>query len=306
MADLAIPPTLAEVPCNLCGSKDSRVRFFVPETKEADGSFRATTDVYGAFGRIVECTHCRLVYTNPRPAAAELLADYAATEDAEYVGEDSSRSINAYFSLHTIQRFVREGRLLDVGCSTGYFLNAARINFEPTGVEPSHWAAEFARRQLHLNVTEGSLETAQFPSNHFDVVTLSDVIEHLPDPLNTLREVHRILRPGGWIYVVTPDIASITARLMGKRWWGLRPAHIYYFSQETLKRMLESAGFRITLMQRFGRAFSCGYWQSRLRHYSSWVNRFLQWIITSLGISHKLVYINTMDSMECCAQKPVS
>lgn len=270
---------------------------------ELKAHFRAATDCYGDFGRIVKCRTCGLVYTNPRWTPSDLLAEYTQTEDVDYTEEDASRSINAYLSLNTIRHFAKSGHLLDVGCSMGYFLNAARIHFKPYGVEPSAWAADFAQKNLQLDVFKGTLPEARLPPDHFDVVCLSDVIEHLPDPLATLREVHRITRPGGFLYLVTPDVGSLTAKLMGSHWWGLRPAHIYYFSEPTLTALLDKAGFDVMLIRRYGRVFTMGYWQSRLRHYSRVVNQTLSWSIRKLGIDRKLVYINTMDSIECCARK---
>jgi 2-polyprenyl-3-methyl-5-hydroxy-6-metoxy-1,4-benzoquinol methylase len=204
--------------------------------------------------------------------------------------EDASRSINAHFSLNTIGQFTSRGTLLDVGCSTGYFLNAARLHFEASGVEPSLWAATFARERLKLPVTDGTLENVRLPSGSQDVVTMIDVIEHLADPLATLKEIHRVLKPGGLLYLVTPDVASLTARL-------------YYVSPVTLRKILAEAGFETVLLRSFGRVFTLNYWLSRMRHYSAPVNRLLRWGIEHWSLGRKLVYINTMDSIECCARK---
>jgi SAM-dependent methyltransferase len=219
------------------------------------------------------------------------------------MGEDDSRCINGHFSLNTISQFIPSGKLLDVGCSTGFLLNAARLRFEPTGVEPSRWAADYAGRQLKILVRRGTLEEAKFPDASFDVVTLVDVIEHLADPLSTLQEIRRVLKPGGLLYVVTPNIASLMARLMRSRWWGLRPAHIYYFSPRTLRHLLDKAGFEPILLRSYGRVFTLDYWISRLRHYASPIVGFLRWVIRRWGMGRKLVYMNTMDSIECCARK---
>jgi 2-polyprenyl-3-methyl-5-hydroxy-6-metoxy-1,4-benzoquinol methylase len=193
--------------------------------------------------------------------------------------------------------------MLDVGCAAGYFLNAARLHFDPVGIEPSRKAADFARSQLKLNVQQGALAEAAFADNSFDVVTLSDVIEHLPDPAAELREIHRITRPGGLLYVMTPNIASLAARLLGSKWWGLRPAHVYYFSPATLSDMVRKAGFDVVSVKTYGRVFRTAYWASRLKNYSSWVTRLINAGIHSARIHEKLIYINTFDSIELCARK---
>jgi len=297
---------LVEVPCNLCQGSEVRIKFRSPPSRYTPQDpihFQAATDVYGDFGRIVQCRACHLVYTNPRLGSSEVLRQYADVEDEEYASEDSSRSINAHFSLNTIRKFAPGGRLLDIGSAAGYFLNAARLHFSAEGVEPARQAAEFSRTRLKLPVFSGGLEDAKIPSDRFDVICLSDVIEHLPDPFATLREAARISRPGGLLYIVTPNIASFTARLLGSKWWGLRPAHLYYFSPSTLRAMLDKAGYDVVLMRSYGRVFRMAYWLSRLRNYSPMLNRLLRWGIRSFGIEHKLVYLNTMDSIECCARR---
>ncbi|MBI4386656.1 MAG: class I SAM-dependent methyltransferase, partial [Elusimicrobia bacterium] len=295
-----IPSHLVEVPCALCRRSEYRVKFRSPWTRYPQQleHFCATTDHYGNYGRIVTCNFCGLVYTNPRPAEQELLDSYNRVEDREYLEEDASRSINAYLSLNTIKQFVRKGKLLDVGCSTGYFLNAARLDFDVHGVEPSHWAAQFAKERLKLDILTGTLEEARFPAQHFDVVCMSDVIEHLAGPLTSLQEIHRVTKTGGLLYLVTPDIDSPTARILRSKWWGLRPAHLYYFSAKTLRALLDKAGFDVIMEKSYGRVFSCGYWLSRLKNYPRWIQTSARWFIQRFQISNKVVYINTMDSLE--------
>jgi 2-polyprenyl-3-methyl-5-hydroxy-6-metoxy-1,4-benzoquinol methylase len=297
------------VHCNLCGRSTYRVKYRTASPTPAipnQAHFQASTDRYGDFGQIVKCLSCGLIYTNPRLESADILPMYARSEDEEYTEESSSRSINAHLSLNTLMPLVPQGRLLDVGCSTGYFLNAARLHYDVQGIEPSQQAAKYAREQLKLNVRTGSLEEASLPEASFAAVTLIDVIEHLTDPMGALRQVHRLLQPNGCLYLVTPNIGSLTARLLGKRWWGLRPAHIYYFSRSTLKAMLEKAGFEVVLSRSFGRTFSGRYWVSRVRNYSGWVTRSAQWLMNRLGIANKLIYINTFDSIEMCARRKAS
>ena len=298
-------PRTEEISCNLCGGRSTRVRFEALEgwPVSGDGHYAATTDKYGAYGRVVECRDCGLVYTNPRVAASELLDEYEKTKDEDYFSEAEARSMNAYLSIAVIRRFLANGRLLDVGCSTGFFLNAARLSFEVEGVEPSRWAREFAREKLKLKVDHTTLDEAKFPDGRFDAVTLNDVIEHVPDPLSLLKEVHRITRPGGIIYVMTPDIDSLSAKLLGGRWWGLRPAHIYYFSTDTLTDLLEKAGYERLFAGSYGRIFTWGYWLSRLSNYPRPIRRLVELLVDGLGIREKFLYLDTRDSVQIVARK---
>jgi 2-polyprenyl-3-methyl-5-hydroxy-6-metoxy-1,4-benzoquinol methylase len=305
MNDLSASPELEEVPCNLCGSLNSRVLYERPYLSAHDSkAFAATTDEFRGYGKIARCLDCGLSYTNPRPKASEILKGYGNCIDETYLLESSSRSINAHFSLNTIKPFASQGKLLEIGSSVGYFLNAARTDFEVTGLEPSTWACEEAKRRFSLQCYAESFESSpSITGKTFDVVAMSDVIEHLLDPKAALLSCGSLLKKGGILYLVTPDIGSLSAKIMRAYWWGLRPAHIYYFDRATITRMLREAGFEVLLVKSFGRIFSYAYWLSRLRHYPKAISGPISGAIKLLGLQNKLVYIDTRDSMEICAKK---
>lgn len=294
-----------KVPCGLCSSEDSRIIFYSPISENSfnTSDFLATTDQYGAYGTVVQCRQCGLIYTNPRPQPDQILTEYRQSHDPDYLAETESRSINAFLSLATIRQFVPHGRLLDLGCSTGFFLNAARTYFEVEGVEPSQWARDFALKQLNLTIRWATLEEAKFPAASFDVVTMLDVIEHLPDPLQTLSQVARILKPQGFVYIVTPDISGLAAKILRGYWWGLRPSHLYYFTPESLGKMLHRDGLEVAARKSFGRIFTYGYWLSRLKNYPRPLYRMVASIAKSMRLESNFLYINTRDSMEICARK---
>ncbi|MBI5240318.1 MAG: class I SAM-dependent methyltransferase [Elusimicrobia bacterium] len=298
---------LEEVACCLCRGNRSRVLFhrpYEPGAFSECGDFGATTDRFQNYGRIVRCLDCGHVFTNPRPAAPELLDGYGACVDQEYLAESSSRSINAHLSLNTIKRFVRSGKLVEAGASVGYFLNAARADFEVTGLEPSRWACDIARQRFKLDMLQEPVEgLSRLAPGSLDVVAMIDVIEHLADPTGAAAAAARALKPGGLLYLVTPDIDSLSARLLRGYWWGLRPAHIHYFSRASLGRMLAAAGFEVVRSASFGRIFSYGYWASRLRHYPAFLYRSLTGLIRAWGVEDKFLYLNTRDAVEVCARK---
>lgn len=291
-------------PCNLCGHQDIRtLRLESGDHRLDTGDVRMTTDVYAPFGRIVQCNRCGLVYIDPRLPDDTVTGAYSRLEDLDYMDQQDCRSMNAHLSLLTIKSFCPGGRLLDIGCSTGFFLNAARIDFNVLGVEPSEWASGFAKEKLNLDIKTGTLDDLPQDMPPFDVVTLIDVLEHVTDPSSLMRKVADRVRPGGLLYLVTPDISSFSARLLGRYWWGFRPAHLYYFSPATLLKLLDQAGFQIVDMRSYGRIFTYGYWLSRIKFYPSFFFSTLRTLIRKLKIENKVVYINTRDSMEVCARK---
>jgi len=296
------PAVPEEVPCGLCGSRRVRVLFHRPGPEAAE-AFNATTDRFGAYGRVVRCRECGFAYASPRPSDEALRRGYAECVDEDYAKEASSRSINAHLSLSTIKRFVSGGRLLEVGCATGYFLNAARVDFEVAGIEPSAWACRIARERFKLEVRPGPVEAVPPAAGSCDVVVMIDVIEHLADPVAALRQAAQGLKAGGVLYLVTPDIGSLSARLLGRYWWGLRPAHLHYFDRASLRRALAAVGLEPVWERSFGRIFTYKYWASRLRHYPAALHRALTGGIRLVGVEEKFLYLNTRDSVEVCARK---
>ena len=141
-------------------------------------------------------------------------------------------------------RAVPGGRLLDVVCGTGEWLSAMRERgWEAFGVDFDEQATRVAR-QGGVDARCGTLEGQDFPAGFFDAITLSHVIEHVPDPGATLRECGRLLKPGGRLVIYTPNGSSLSHRIFGGNWRGLEPPrHLQVFSMVSLRRILEQAGF---------------------------------------------------------------
>ncbi len=260
-----------------------------------------TTDFFAAYGRVAQCRRCGMVYRNPREADERIIEAYAALEDGDYLEERECRGMNALLSLKALKRHVARGRLLEIGCSTGFFLNAARLEFDCQGVEPSAWAARIARERFGLEVHGGSFETFEAAPASFDAVAMIDVIEHVLDPGLVLARVSSLLGPGGILYLVTPDISSLSAHVLGRYWWGLRPAHLGYFSPATLRLLLEKVGLEVREIRSFGRIFTYGYWLSRLSSYPALIRGTIGAFVRTLAWEDKVLYLNTRDTMEVVA-----
>ncbi|MEA3375246.1 MAG: class I SAM-dependent methyltransferase [Chloroflexota bacterium] len=298
---------MEHVRCNLCGADDVRVRY--PSTIEHEGdwrAFRCTHSGYGTHPPIVECQNCGLVYTDPRPPGGDILESYQAVEDPLYIEEREGRVLTFEHHLKPLERLTGppDGRpLLDVGAYTGVFVEiAAEHGWDAWGVEPSRWAVEQARGR-GLQMVEGTLDTAELPEAHFEVVTMWDVIEHLTDPRGALERAHRLLRPGGLLVVHTIDIESVFARLMGPRWPWLMEMHIYYFSRRTLRAMLETCGFQVLSDKPQGRYLRMGYLMNRVGALVPFLGRPAEWVVTKLGLRGVAVPVNLGDLFTAYASK---
>jgi len=147
---MAIESPWEEVLCNLCSSNDFRILYKsrIPKNKDFHSTqFLATIDKFGQYGQIVQCRSCHLVYANPRLSSKVLTKAYQDVVDPDYTLESESRSINAYFCLSSINKYVQQGSFLDIGCANGYFMNAARLRFDVHGIEPSKWARDYIKEK---------------------------------------------------------------------------------------------------------------------------------------------------------------
>jgi 2-polyprenyl-3-methyl-5-hydroxy-6-metoxy-1,4-benzoquinol methylase len=137
------------------------------------------------------------------------------------------------------------GRLLDNGCGSGEILAKLRaLGWDTVGIDPDPKAVEVARTTFGLNVYQGTLENTPLSEPDFDVIMMRHVVEHLPDPRETFKTCRQLLKPGGRLVVVTPNVESLTHRWLGKNWRGLEsPRHLHLFSTKTLSDCATSAGF---------------------------------------------------------------
>ena len=202
----------------------------------------------------VKCADCRMVYVRARLAEAPLgeeterlaKTQHLAAAKIESDYSDFIRTVIHYPRLRLIEPYRETNRILDVGCGNGAFMYSAEKNgWKAYGVELSESNASYARNNRGLNVITGTLFGARFPNEFFDVVTLWEVVEHLDSPLHNLREVSRILRPGGAVLLSTPNINSLARLLTHCRWEIFLPeSHLYLFSRGTLKTLLRKTGFK--------------------------------------------------------------
>jgi 2-polyprenyl-3-methyl-5-hydroxy-6-metoxy-1,4-benzoquinol methylase len=200
---------------------------------------------------LARCRACGLLRLHPRPDDQTLREAYSASY-APHTRPGLSGRAKGLLERWSVRRmsnhFAEPKRVLDIGCATGDLLLAIRRagNDAVTGVEPVEAAVTVARAR-GLDVRHGTIEDARFPSVRYDTIVLSHTLEHVPDPGATLREVRRVLAPGGSVIIWLPNVESFEARLLKSWWIGYdAPRHLTTFGVTTLTRALEASGLRVT------------------------------------------------------------
>jgi SAM-dependent methyltransferase len=226
-------------------------------------SFAITDAHYGQTAAIYRCEDCGFLEC---PDLADALRYYRELEDPAYEEGRPERRMQMNRLLRRLRPWKPGSRLLDVGAGSGMLVEEAlALGFDAEGIEPSRWLqARAAERGLPVHL--GTLPSPEV-RRPYDVVTLIDVIEHVSDPVELLRQAAAHLAPGGLAAVVTPDVGSLAARLLGWRWWHFRVAHIGYFSRSTLERALRESGVEVLRVSRPGWYFSADYLLERLGAY---------------------------------------
>jgi SAM-dependent methyltransferase len=287
--------------CMLCGGQRSVPRYgrgAAAPPPAVSTRYRITHSERRLVRAIVRCVDCGMV-TLPLQSAPPVT--YTDAADPYYIEQAAQRIVNAHQLLGCIPA---GGRLLEIGCACGFLLVAARERgFTVQGVEMSAWASSYARDTYGLDVKTGRLETLNAPAASYDAVVMADVIEHLPDPRTTLHHIHRVLRPGGRLLLLTPDIGSLMARVFGPRWWGLLDDHYLYFSRQTLTQFLEQEAFTVDRIRALGRVFPLSHWVFKLAPYSRALERAAARVTRALHIDGRQISINLGDQMACVARK---
>jgi 2-polyprenyl-3-methyl-5-hydroxy-6-metoxy-1,4-benzoquinol methylase len=250
MSKMAMAPSA----CKICGSSNLRAMC----TKESAHYYL--------------CRDCALILQYPPPdgSAMQAYADeqYASGLYRDYVEARPMKLIHFRRRLESLQPLLRPGRLLDIGCSCGYFLEiAAEHGYDVHGVEFSSTAISAAADSVRARILQGTLEDMpRDQKGSFDVVSAFDLIEHIDQPGPFLDAVAEFLRPGGKVVICTPDSEHFLRYVMGSRWPMLQPMqHLSIFSRRSLQTALEKSGFTEVRLGTAYKTLSAAYLVDQIR-----------------------------------------
>lgn len=276
---------LEHVCCPLCGSNDEELVLEACSTADCEVST----------WRMVRCSKCRLCYTNPRPDDASIARFYPddyECHDLSTAWDSRPRvRLRRHFE-HAVLRthfgyppqsagpatrlmsvigqawirrasqqsnwvpFEPGGRLIDFGCGAGEFLQRMQqLGWSVQGIDMSPSMAAGVSRRLGVRVHAGTLPHPDVPPDSADAITMWQVLEHVHDPVSTLRAVGEVLRPGGRLHLSVPNVASRSFAVFREHWHALElPRHLTHFSPDTLGAVLKDAGFEIDEIRVVGRS----------------------------------------------------
>ncbi len=271
---------------------------------------------------VCRCSNCGFLYTDPQPPP-DLIGQYYESDYSswhltsrpskhrdshwyrwtyfKYLGYEQLRTeLNLFHRLASVvlgsfyahsavaPRGDKLGTLLDVGCGSGQFLGLmSHLGWTVSGLEPSPVACRLAAERWGIEPINGWIEDVS--ARDFDVVSMCGVIEHLHDPLDSLRKIRALLKPGGRVFITTHDISGPGPRLYGTHWVGWEvPQHLYFFDQNSICKILEKAGFHSVRIRKYFRTIDLfnTLQPGRLARYSKF---FLSGLFLVLGLNGGLI-----------------
>ncbi len=293
--------------CELCGNNNF-VSIFMNKsiTDSNSNEYQIAATQLEKPRQLLKCTKCGLVFSDYVNTRNSFEQDYIEMKDLDYLKEENARRKSCRGVLKRIEKFKRRGKILEIGCANGLFLDEAKKRgWEAHGVELSKWAADYARKTFDLNITQGTIEEANLLNHSFDAIVMLDVIEHLNSPKTIIEKTRNLLKNNGFLYLSTPDISSASSKLLKSKWWGINKYHHFCFSEKTLSTLLTSTNFKIKKIFSHTRFFSLNFLLTRLNLPKS-LHDFFSKILKFLRLGNLVAPVNLFDQVDIIAQKAIS
>ncbi len=197
---------------------------------------------------IVKCKECSLLFVKEKLTQKELNSYYERSDDdCVYSDPENIENLKYYYlKLRAlIESRITKGKILDIGCSEGHFLDVME-GWDRYGIELPNTYAETAKAKYGDNIHIGTLEDYECRDPFFDIITMQDVLDHLIDPLLALKKCHSLLKPSGLIVIKVHNLSCLLARITGAGFYALIPPfHLSYFNRTSLQEALSKTGFEI-------------------------------------------------------------
>jgi len=242
---MVIEKKFENAPCDLCKSSEYTFVFSGPDR---------LTNLGGQF-HVVKCEECGLLRQNPR-LGWESLSQYYQEDYISYsLGSEKenyiTKSIKRYGvwkKVRLIKKYKKYGKLLDIGCGSGQFLEEAKrtTDWSLSAIEPNQNAAQYVVDKLSIKVQVSRFEDIRNYPQRFDIVTMWDVFEHFYYPVESVKKINDLLNPGGILVFSIPNLAGWDVKMFKENWIGYDlPRHLYFFDKKNIQRILQESGFQI-------------------------------------------------------------
>jgi 2-polyprenyl-3-methyl-5-hydroxy-6-metoxy-1,4-benzoquinol methylase len=224
--------------------------------------FMITDKRYSLTLELDRCTKCGFIQATH---AQNILDYYINMKDQGYEEGRSYRILQFRKILQHVKKIKLSGSLLDVGAGTGILVEEAlREGYQAIGIEPCLWMVEQGVER-GLPLKKGKLPDIEF-TGPYDIITLIDVIEHVTDPAELLEAIRNVLNSLGYLFLVTPNVDSLAPKIFRWHWWHYRIAHINYFSDKTIRLLMDRMGYEVLKIKYIGWYFPLSYIAERLEH----------------------------------------
>lgn len=275
------------------------------------GSKSSSTIASGPIVPVIRCNECKLMRQGVESdSQIKPFTHYAGGEKRFQRQREDKETIQIRDFLKIIPQleklFPQKGKLLEIGCAMGTFLNELkRVGWDVTGIEPETWTCNITRTKYGINAINSTFEDAGIENESFDVVLMLHVIEHLPDPAKGLKEIAKMIKPGGLLVMETPRYDTLTFKLLKGRERSVISGHTYYFTRKSIQTITQKAGLEVIRLDSVGRTVTL----DRLCFYvAKFINtncttKIINLISEMLHFNKIVLHINLCDMMRVYLRK---
>lgn len=297
---------MREIGCPICGGNEKAVIFRSTLPENFDES--APPSPYSAHYEINKCPECTLFRSSPIMEDTGVSALYENSSETNVLpGEEDNvrRTMAGYYRL-AAPHLLRRQRALDVGCDMGFLMEAAKADsfIEVHGIEPNPLARQIAEKIDGAIVSDRFFEKTDYPPDHFDLITLIHVLDHLVDPRIVLKHALTNLQPGGLLVAVVHNVDSLLFKLLGEKFPIFNLYHHYFFNKTTLAALFRSQGYEVVKVVSTKNCYSLGFFANRAPGVPKAVREIVFRILDRIGLTSIPITI-PVGNIGIVARKPL-